>query len=302
MRKQNRRFIFVALAPAVLCFLLWVVYPVVRCIIQSCFKMSQLSDPVSRWDWAGFQNYIDLWNSSLFRYSFLTIGKIWLYGGAITLACALLFATILTSGVKGKRFWRSLIYLPNTISSVAMVNMWSLYIYNNNFGMLKKIFTALGLTGLASINWTDGTHMFGSMLIAYCFGYIGYLMLIFIAAMEGVPADLHESAYLDGANAWTRFWRITMPLIRDTFRTCLTFWTLGCIGFFIWSQLWSRGTDMALMTPALYMYNTTFATSSVDVAVKNIGAGCAIAVIMMIMCLLAHLLFNVVLKERKYEY
>ena len=302
MQKQNRRFILISLTPPILCFFIWVVYPTVRCIIQSLFAMNNMTTPISEWQWAGIGNYTALFESPVFRNSFVTIGKIWLYGGIITLVMSLLFATILTSGVLGKSFWRSLIYLPNTISSVAMVNMWSLYIYNNNFGMLKKVFTKLGLTNLANINWTDSEHMFGSMLVAYCFGYIGYLMLIFIAAMDGIPQDLYESAYLDGANAWTRFWRITMPLILNTFRTCLTYWTLGTIGFFIWSQLWSRVNDLALMTPALYMYNATFAASSTDVTIKNIGQGCAIAVIMMVMALAAHLLFNVVLKERTDEY
>lgn len=302
MKKQNRKFILLSLLPPIICFLIWVVYPTVRCILQSLFSMNQMTTPISEWQWSGLKNYTTLFDSMVFRNSFATIGKIWLYGGIITLVCALLFATILTSGVLGKKFWRSLIYLPNTISSVAMVNMWSLYVYNNNFGLLKKIFTKLGMETLAAVNWTDGQHMFGSMLVAYCFGYIGYLMLILIAAMEGIPNDLYESAYLDGANAWVRFWRITMPLIRETFRTCLTYWTLSTIGFFIWSQLWSRDNDLALMTPALYMYNTTFASNSMDVGVKNIGQGCAIAVMMMIMALLAHLLFNVILKERKYEY
>lgn len=302
MRKQNRKFIILSLIPPIFCFVLWVVYPTIRCITQSFFAMNNLTDPVSKWEFIGFNNYKELFNSPVFMVSFKTIGKIWLYGGLITMACSLLFATILTSGVLFKSFWRSLIYLPNTISAVAMVNMWSLYIYNNSFGMLHKIFTKLGMEQLAAINWTDSDHMFGSMLVAYCFGYIGYLMLIFIAAMDGIPVDLYESAYLDGANSWVRFWRITMPLIRETFRTCLTYWTLGTIGFFIWSQLWSRVDDLSLMTPALYMYNTTFATSSTDVLQKNIGRGCAVAVIMMLMALFAHLLFNVVLKERKYEY
>ncbi len=264
--------------------------------------MPNMTVPVSQWQWVGLQNYKDLYESSVFMMSFTTLGKIWLYGGVICLSVSLLFATILTSGVLGKKFWRSLIYLPNTISAVAMVNMWSLYIYNNKFGMLKKIFSSLGMEKLAEVNWTDTEHMFGSMLVAYCFGYIGYLMLIMIAAMDGIPKDLYESAFLDGANAWVRFWRITMPLITETFRTCLTYWTLGTIGFFIWSQLWSRSQDLALMTPALYMYNSTFANSSTDVLVKNIGRGCAIAVIMMLMAMFAHLLFNVILKERKYEY
>lgn len=302
MNKQNRKFIVISLIPALLCFVLLFLYPVVRTVVQSLFSMPQLSDPISRWEFSGFDNYVDLFKTNLFRVSMINIGKIWLFGGLITFVMALLFAVILTSGVKGKSFWRSLIYLPNTISAVAMVNMWSLYVFNNQYGLLTTVLSKLGLTTLAATNWTDGHNMFGSMLAAYCFGYIGYLMLIFMAGIEGIPNELYESAYLDGANAWTKFWRITLPLIREVFRTCLTFWTISTLGFFIWSQLWSRVLDLALITPMLYMYNVTFVTSVNAVTEHNIGLGCAICTIMMIMVMITYLLFNLILKERKYEY
>ncbi len=315
MHKQNRRFIIVSLIPAVLCFCLMLAYPVAKTIIQSFFSMKMISTPTSQWEFVGIKNYVTMFESTVFRTALVNIGKIWLFGGIITIVAALLFAVILTSGVLGKSFWRSLIYLPNVISSVAMVNMWSLYVYNIEYGLLTRFLTSiadgvakLGLDAtwfyeIAGTHWTDGINMFGSMLGAYCFGYIGYLMLIMIAGMEGIPNDLYESAYLDGANAWTKFWRITLPLIREVFRSCMMFWTLSTLGFFIWSQLWSRVSELSLMTPMLYMYNITFQASSNGVSSeKNIGMGCAICVLIMIMTMIAYLLFNVILKERKYEY
>ncbi len=314
VHKQNRRFIIVSLLPALLCFCLMLVYPVTKTIIQSFFSMKQIATPTKDWSFVGFGNYFEMFESHVFRTSLVNIGKIWLIGGLITIVVALLFAVILTSGVKGKSFWRSLIYLPNVISSVAMVNMWSLYVYNIEYGLLTKVLTSiadgiakLGLDAtwmynIAGTHWTDGVNMFGSMLGAYCFGYIGYLMLIMMAGMEGIPNDLYESAYLDGATAWTKFWRITLPLIREVFRSCMMFWTLSTLGFFIWSQLWSRVSDLSLMTPMLYMYSITFTSDATGIADRNIGMGCAICVLIMLMTMVAYLLFNVILKERKYEY
>lgn len=302
MRQQNRRFIFLSLLPALICFLLLFVYPTVRTVVESFFSTKQLSDPITRWTFAGLQNYRDLFSSNVFLMSLGTIGKIWIIGGAATVTLAILFAVILNSGVKGRKFWRSLIYLPNTISAVAMVNIWSLYVYNNKYGLVHTVLKNLGFTELAKVSLTDGTHTFGAMLVAYCFGYIGYLMLIFMAGMEGIPTDLYESAHLDGANAWQKFWRITMPLLREVFRSCLMFWTISTIGFFVWSQLWSRISELSLMTPMLYMYNITFTTGATGNLTKNIGAGCAICVIMMLLVVLFYVLFNVILKERKYEY
>lgn len=302
VKKQNRKFVVISLVPALLCFVFLFVYPAFRTLIQSFFSMKQLSDPVSRWTFAGIENYVELFNTPIFMTSLINIGKIWIIGGVITILLALMFAVILTSGVKGKKFFRSLIYLPNVISSVAMVNMWSLYIYNNKYGLLTSLFTKLGIENLASINWTDSGHMFGSMLVAYCFGYIGYLMLILMAGIENIPNELYESATIDGANGWIRFRYITLPLIREVFRTCLMFWTISTIGFFVWSQLWSVSSDLALLTPMLYMYNLTFNTSTTGIASKNIGVGCAICVVMMVIVMISYVVFNVILKERKYEY
>ena len=133
MKKQNRKFIVISLVPALLCFLFLFVYPALRTLIQSFFNMKQLSDPVERWTFAGIENYKELFDTPIFMTSLVNIGKIWVIGGIATIVLALMFAVILTSGVKGKKFFRSLIYLPNVISSVAMVNMWSLYIYNNKY-------------------------------------------------------------------------------------------------------------------------------------------------------------------------
>ena len=85
MKKQNRKFILLSLLPPILCFLIWVVYPTVRCILQSLFSMNQMTTPISEWQWSGLKNYTTLFDSMVFRSSFATIGKIWLYGGIITL-------------------------------------------------------------------------------------------------------------------------------------------------------------------------------------------------------------------------
>ena len=68
--------------------------------------MKQLSDPVSRWTFAGIENYVELFNTPIFMTALTNIGKIWIVGGVITILLALMFAVILTSGVKGKKFFR----------------------------------------------------------------------------------------------------------------------------------------------------------------------------------------------------
>ncbi len=135
--------------------------------------------------------------------------------------------------------WRNLIYLPTVITPVAMITVWTQYAYNSRYGLLKTVFEALGLDGLAAIPWTSTQYAFWSMLIAFCFCSIGGNLLVYMAAHEKIPDDLFEAAFMDGATEGKIFFRITLPLIADNVKTQFTFWTIGCIGFFLWSRVFS---------------------------------------------------------------
>ena len=149
--------------------------------------------------------------------------------------------------------WRNLIYLPTVITPVAMITVWTQYAYNSRYGLLKTVFEALGLDGLAAIPWTSTQYAFWSMLIAFCFCSIGGNLLVYMAAMKKIPDDLFEAAFVDGATEGKIFFRITLPLIADNVKTQFTFWTIGCIGFFLWSRVFSvsRSTPRPSRPPAI---------------------------------------------------
>jgi len=134
---------------------------------MSFFKIIEITDPVNRWEFRGFGNYIDLFSTSLFRQALINIGKIWTIGGIITLAISLLIAIILTSGIRGKRFFQATIYLPNVISAVAMATMWIQYAFNSSYGFFTTFFNMIGLESLAKIQWLDAEHKFWALLFSY---------------------------------------------------------------------------------------------------------------------------------------
>jgi len=302
MKKQNKLFIILFLAPSIFVFVVTFLYPIVRTSLMSLFDVSSISDPVSKWSFSGLNNYIELFRSELFCQSLVNLGKIWLYGGIITMTFALLYAVILNSGIRGKKFWRSVIYLPNIISSVALANMWLQYVYNGQYGLFKKVFSALHIEFLARINWTDVNVLFTSMLIAYCFGCIGYFMLIVLAGIERIPTDIYESATLDGATAWDKFWKITFPLIRNVFRTCIMLWTVTSVNFFVWARMFSRDTSPRTVTPVVYMYDLVFGLSSGGISERSVGRGTAVGVLMTLIVLVVSLLLNKFFKEKEFEY
>lgn len=164
-------------------------------------------------------------------------------------------------------------YLPNVVSAVAMGTMWVNYIFNSRYGMLYKLGKFLNWDAFAAIQWTGPDMIFTSMLIAYCFGMIGYFMLIFMSAIEGIPMSFYEAATLAGANLYQKFRYITLPLLKDVFRTNIVLWTVATAAFFVWSRVFTnQGMSNGTVTPVVYMYNQLFGATQ-GVTELNVGAG-----------------------------
>ncbi len=302
LKKSRLPMIIVFLFPAIFLYGLIFFYPTVKTIIMSFFKMGSISDKMSEWIFNGLGNYNNLLNSQLFMQSLKNIFLIWLIGGVIIFFFAILFAVILTSGVKLKSFFRSIIYLPNVVSAVAMATMWIHYIYNSKYGLLKSIFSLLRMDKLASMQWTSPNNIFMALVIAYSFGMVGYFMLIFMAGIERIPSDFYEAATIDGANVFQQFFYITMPLLTDVIRTNIVLWTINAIGFFVWSQLFSPLIpEPGTITPMVYMYQEVFGGNTV-VLERNVGNGAAVGVILTLIIVLSFIITNILFKDKKIEF
>ena len=182
--KQNKKMIVCFLTPALIFFVAAFLYPICRTVVMSLFKVESISDPVGLWEFVGLSNFADLAETTIFQVAMINMLKIWLIGGVLVLSVALLFAGILTSGIVGKNVYRAIIYVPNIINAVAMSTMWINYVYNKRFGLLHNFFTWIGADGLAKLDYMNGSLKFVSLLIAFCFGSVGYFMLIFMSGIE----------------------------------------------------------------------------------------------------------------------
>ena len=282
--KLKKSVIALFLGPAVIVYLAIFLYPTLRAALMSLYEISSMSDAMDKWSFVGLSNYSELFTNSYFLKSVGNVFKIWLIGGVIVFVAAFFFA-VLISGVRGKAFWRAVIYLPNTISVVVMSVVWLHYVYNPTFGLLTTVFKWLGLESWAAFQWTADNHIFVSMLIAFCFGSIGYFMLILGAAMDGIPTDFYEAAKLEGSSVVHSFFKITLPLIRDVFQTTLVLWTTIAINFFVWSAVF--GWQIAeTMTPGYYMYLKVFGSNQSSSEVYNVGLGASIGVLITIAVLI----------------
>ncbi len=292
--------IILFLTPAVLLFLTVFLYPVLRTIVMSFCRVEGVTDPISTWGFNGISNYTKAFTDPMFRAAMANLGKLWLVGGVAVMLLALMYAVVLTSGLRGKNFFRSIIYLPNLVSAVAMGTMWLYYaLRKEDFGLLNSI---VAMFGGDPIMWTDPVHKFWSMLLAYCFGMVGYHMLIFMSGIERIGPDFYEAATIEGANVFQKFFRITLPLLRGPIRTNLVMWTVSSVGFFIWGQVFDPvNLSYQTVMPLNYMYELVFGSSNASQAVRDSGVGAAIGVMMALTVVTVFALTNIIVKNDDVE-
>ena len=269
---------------------------------MSFFNIEGVTDSMSKWQFTGIENYKTLVNTTLFRTSMWNLFRIWLFGGIIVQVLALLFAAIITSGIRFKKFFRAIIYMPNIVSAVALATMWLQAVYSPQFGLLRSFFKAIGLNSMAKVQWLDSGHKFWALLIAYCFGMVGYHMLIWSSGIERISTDYYEAATIDGASKIGQFTHITLPLLKGVFKTNITMWSVSSVGFFVWSQLFSTVTaDNQTITPMVYMYIQMFGAGN-TMTERNAGMAAAIGVILCICVVLIFTVINRLIKDDDLEF
>jgi len=296
--KKNKLMIFLFIMPAVLCLLFMFVYPVTRTVIMSFFRVESLTASADVWSFNGLDNYIKIFNSTGFRQAMKNMVRIWFVGGIITLALSMLMAVVLTSGIRGAKFFKAAIYMPNIISAVALATMWIQYIFHFDYGLLNEI---VQLFGGEKVKWLGSDLKFWAMLGAFIFGSVGYYMLIYISGIEGIPADIYEAATLDGANKVNQFTLITLPLMKGIIRTSITFWSINTTTFFLWSKMFSSvNTEGSTIAPVVYLYDTVF--GGTGIVERDAGAGAAVGVVLTLIIIAVYIIMNKLLKDTDLEY
>lgn len=296
--KKNKLMIFLFIMPAVLCLLLMFVYPVTRTVIMSFFRVESLTASTDTWSFYGLQNYVKIFNSTGFRQALVNMVRIWFAGGIITLSLSMLMAVVLTSGIRGAKFFKAAIYMPNIISAVALATMWIQYVFHFDYGLLNEI---VQLFGGEKVKWLGSDLKFWAMLGAFIFGSVGYYMLIYISGIDGIPKELYEAATLDGASKVDQFTKITLPLMKGIIRTSITFWSINTTTFFLWTKMFSSvNTEGSTIVPVVYLYDTVF--GGTGIVERDAGAGAAVGVVLTLIIIAIYVVMNKLLKDTDLEY
>lgn len=280
-RWRDYRDAYILMAPAVLLFVGFVIYPLVRTVILSFYDYG-LTDP--RLEYIGLQNYMELMEDQVFWRSiqnnmFILVGSV-----IVQVGLGLVLAAVLSRGIRwGKTFFRTLHFAPVVMSAVAVGVLWQL-IYDPGVGAINAVLKALNLP-VPTQGWLgDPNIVMFSILIAASWQYTGYMMTILLAGMQSVPEDLYEASSLDGANEVQNFMFITFPMIRNVVLAATLITMIGAIKVFdIVFVLTRGGPANSSQVMGTYIYYNAF-------TINRAGYASAIGTVLLLFALILGLL------------
>ena len=271
----------VFILPALLTFTVLIFYPVVQSFIKSFYSW----DGLTAGKWLGFNNYVKLFQNDTFflanKNSLIFAIVLVVYQMGIGLLLALLLISV-KSKLNG--FYRFTYFLPVVVSATVICQMW-LSLYNYDYGLFNQIFEALGWDYRQ--DWlTDKETAIYAVSFVNAWQFMGIQFIMLYTAISGISKDLYEAARIDGATIVKMHWKITIPLLKDTFRFCLILAITGGLKAFDTMYIMTGGG------PGDYTMSLTYVLYKSAFISNKFGYGSAIATVIVLECLACTLILN----------
>lgn len=231
LRRRQGLIAWVFAAPFLVLFIMFMVGPVAGSLAMSFtdLRSADLQTPLAV-NGVGVDNYTQILGDEQFHQAAFNTAYFVLVGVPLAMMLGLAAAVGLNSGITRLRtFFRVGFFVPYITSIVAVAVVWR-FLLQDNIGIIN---TLLGYIGLDGPNWLNSTTWALPSLIAMAaWRSLGFLMVIFLAGLQTIPADLYEAAEMDGAGAWRRFRSITLPMMRPTLLFGAVITGIGYLQFF----------------------------------------------------------------------
>jgi multiple sugar transport system permease protein len=243
---------YLFLLPALLIFALFVWYPIVLGFVMS-FQNVDMINPAS---WVGLLNYRHVFTDPLFGVAWRNTLEYTFYALIFGFVAPIGLALLINEMRHGKGYFRLAFYLPVMLSPIVSVFLWR-WIYNPDSGLLNAV---LNLVHLPGGLWLENPNSaLPALMVVSTWCNAGSTMLIYLAALQGVPASLYEAAEMDGSNIWQRLWHITLPTIRPIMLLMLILQIVATMQVFTEPfTITGGGPQNATMSVVLLIYNYAF--------------------------------------------
>jgi ABC-type sugar transport system permease subunit len=292
----RRKTVLILLVPALVLYLGLFLYPSMQAIYVSLHEWSGFTKDMK---FVGLGNYAALLQDGLYWSTLLTTMKLLFVGGGLIFLIAFLLTFFLSGGVRGKKFFRAVIFYPNVVAPIALATFWG-FLYNPRFGLINGLLRALGLESWTQV-WTGPDLIFGSVLVALVWTYIGFYLVILLSAVEKIPTDYYDAARIDGAGRIQTFFTVTIPLVWDVLVITVVLWVITAVKLFEFLYAFSGGiaAPKELWTNAVYMFILTFGKR---LAIFKLGYGTAVAVTLLIIIIVFTGVVRLLMRREKVEY
>ncbi|HYK73161.1 MAG TPA: sugar ABC transporter permease [Pseudoneobacillus sp.] len=276
------------MAPTLFVLILFLIGPIFYAIYLSFHKVQLLGN--ASLDFVGFDNFIRIFDDDRAKIALLNTIKYVVIVVPTQTFLALVLAATLNAGLKGQKFFRIVYFLP-TLTSSAVLTLIFMWMYNQN-GLINHL---LELVGLPTYNWLgDPQIALNAIMIMNIWSTAPFFMVIYLAALQGIPDSLYEAASLDGANAIQKFFYVTIPNLRPVTSFVVVMGMIGTFQLFDQSYIFSAGSggpNNSTLTIVLLIYQYAFKS------LGTLGYAAALAFALAILILVATLIQRKFSKE-----
>jgi multiple sugar transport system permease protein len=268
----ERRLAWLMTSPSLILIALVAVYPIVYAIWLSLHEYSLRQAGLSRWaSPAGLGNYIDAFGDAVFRDALVTTIIFTVASVGLETLLGLAMALIMATAFRGQGLLRTVVLVPWAVLTVVTAIMWKT-IVDANLGFVNQLIGS-------SIVWLgEEPHALIVMIVADVWKTAPFMALLLLAGLQIIPSEIYEAAKVDGATAWQRFRRITLPLLTPALLVALIFRTLDALRIFDLPKVLTNGangtTSLSLLAQRTFQENRLY------------GEGAAISIITFVIVML----------------
>lgn len=251
-RTREAIWFYICISPWLIGFLVFTAGPMLASLYLSFTKWDLLTAP----KWIGLSNYVKMFTGDpLFWQSLKVTAKYAVWRVPAALAAALFIAMLMNQNVKGIKWFRTILYMPNVVAGVAVSVLW-MWVFNKDYGIINTLLSYIGIQGpgwLSDPGWSLISMVIMSMWT------VGGMAIIFLAGLKNIPAYLYEAAEIDGAGPLTKFFRITLPQLSPTIFYNLVMCVIGAFQTFTEAYVMTNGGPMnSTLFYNFYLYTNAF--------------------------------------------
>lgn len=287
---QRNIFLALCIVPPLLLYAVFYIYPFIYAFFISLFDWSGYSKNMT---FVGLKNFARLLDDPIVLVGIKNNLFFLVWSTLVIFILSMFFAVCITRlRIRNPGFFRIVFFFPNVLSIIVVGVLW-MFIYNPSFGMLNSILEGTGL-GMLIRDWLgDRNVVMSALVVPQAWMYIGFYMVLFIAAIQGIPEEYFESAVIDGANQFRQQFHITFPLIWGTLRTALVFFVVNAFSrtFALVYVVTKGGPNRASELLTTYLYEQAFMNG-------KFGYGTAIGLVLfVVVCIISFLVLKLTQRE-----